>query len=817
MNGVPQFVAGNLMWSSLGTTWVTWSLEAANYAYATHRQKFDVRNRTKATLLALGREAVIMSICEPVEVDEIADAMARGVGARRHDDWDAHVADTKAMLQDVPLYRRRLYLSVVLPVESLTSAFRLGVSGFAGAFGVPPLPIGAEAVRQAKVAAKRIEKTLEMSFSRGADGNVGMRQVAEEELLWLFDRPVRRGIDEPAAPTPQRVGEASAGGVARSVRLEAALLTEAGTAHDRQGRPKLARKFLRVDTDRGAAYQTMLALSTMPAHFAFPGSEWLFGVEHLAFPIDWTMRIRTRSNEEARRKIKRKKNELGYQDGEYGAAGTPSSVQWAIDDLEHQQAALEANPVQPEMEVATYFVTWSPSLDELDQQVVQLRNVYESQQYPLHAPAGGQLKIFEAMQPGTRVPGWPFDYQQILLPEALATSVPFAGVDVGDPRGLVLGENLDSGTVRLAMFDPAYGPSGESPLGAKSGSLGILGDLGSGKSYLAKRLCHGTIARGGQIVVLDRTPMGEWVQFGAALPGHPQTIQVAEGAGVSLDPFRVFGVRDGLSIAIATLGMLARVGPAEPEGVAVAEACRSVAETSQPTLKGVVAELEQRGATDSAAMAVLRRLRAFEHEALALLLFGDGQPLDLSDADYIVFHAPNLDLPTPEEWEREHLARMMQPRKVVSQALLYLVTETARYISFSDLTRFSAVILEEAWAVLGNTNGVRVAKELIKDGRKHNAALWLISQNPHDFPTDELSAHLGARFLFRQADRNAARRSLELFGMDATEATVDLVTTDLREGDCLYRDLAGRTGLVHVLQSVKVLHDAARTDQRLAS
>lgn len=816
MNGVPQFVNEHLIWSSLGSCWGVWSVEASDYLYATHRRKFDIRDQTRAALLAVDTEALVMNICEPLSAEAVGRAMSLGVPDLRTSVWSDHVETTQSALAGVPMYRRRTFLAVALATESVSQSIRAGLSSFSSLFGAAPALVPDREVERAREQASRLESALRLNLGRvGTDE--GLRRATEAEVLWLFDRVAHRGIlEKPSTSEQQRALDASA----RRVRINGGLLIEAGTSADRRGRSPLARKFLRVDTDEGTAYQCMMALSVMPTHFTFPGSEWLLGVERVPFPVDWALRVRVRSNQEARRKINRKKTELGFQEGEYGTDGSgdaPASLSWALEDLEHQQAELEANPSQPEYEVSTYFATWSDSLETLDQQVNQLKNVFDAQRFPLHAPIGGQRGLYEAMVPGTRAPSWPNDFQQILMVDALAAGQPFTGVDVGDPRGLLLGENLNSGTVRPVLFDPAYGPSGEGPNGARSGSIGILGDLGSGKSYLAKKLCHGTVARGGQVVVFDRTPVGEWVRFGRALPGHPQTISVGEESTVSLDPLRVFGGDDGMSVAIATLGLLARVGPTEPEGVAIAEAVRSVASGVDASMKGVLERLELTGATDEAAQQVIRRLRTFAHEPLARMLFGDGSPLRLSDADYIVFHAPDLDLPAPEEWQHEHLARLLQPRKIVSQALLFLVAATARQISFSNTARFSAVVLEEAWAVLANTQGARVAQELIKDGRKHNAALWLVSQSPADFPSESLAAHLGSRFLFRQSDRTAARKSLELFGIDATDDTVDLLTSSLGEGQCLFRDIAGRTGLVQVLKSVDELHDAALTDQRKVS
>jgi hypothetical protein len=202
-------------------------------------------------------------------------------------------------------------------------------------------------------------------------------------------------------------------------------------------------------------------------------------------------------------------------------------------------------------------------------------------------------------------------------------------------------------------------------------------------------------------------------------------------------------------------------------------------------------------APDPAARGLARRLEHYRHSPTGQLAFGEGRPLSL-DADFIVFWAPNLALPDRETLASEHTAKMMLPEQVLGQALLYLVAAVGRRVVFSDPARFAAALYDEAWALLASPHGQNLLIEGVRDGRKHNGAIWLASQHPNDFAIDELEDLLGARFVFRQA-RRAIPASLRFLGVtDSVDAAVTL-EQGLNTGICLYRDVRDRVGLIQIL------------------
>ncbi|MDE0668751.1 MAG: ATP-binding protein, partial [bacterium] len=91
-----------------------------------------------------------------------------------------------------------------------------------------------------------------------------------------------------------------------------------------------------------------------------------------------------------------------------------------------------------------------------------------------------------------------------------------------------------------------------------------------------------------------------------------------------------------------------------------------------------------------------------------------------------------------------------------------------------------------------------VVVEALRDGRKHNAGVWLATQSPQDFAVSpELAQLLGNVALFGVTTEEAAHAAAQIAGVDPALAAPTLMA--LPTGVMLWRDVYGRTGLVDVL------------------
>ena len=357
----------------------------------------------------------------------------------------------------------------------------------------------------------------------------------------------------------------------------------------------------------------------------------------------------------------------------------------------------------------------------------------------------------------------------------------------------------------------------------RSPSLAAVGRLGSGKSFFLKRLCWDTIARGGQVVTIDRTRSGEYVRFASSLPGRVQVVRLDADADVCLDPMRTFDGDERSAVTLGFLSLLAGCSPHSDEGAALAEAVDAVVGRPHAQLGDVIDELQRMGENarepDPAARGLVRRLAHYRRVPAGQLAFGEGDPVSL-DADFIVFWAPNLALPDREMLESEHRSKMMLPEQVLGQALLYLVAAVGRHVVFHDPRRFAAALYDEAWALLASPYGQSLVIEGVRDGRKHNGAIWLASQHPNDFAVSELVDLLGSRFVFRQA-RQAIPAALNFLGAAQSTDAAQTLEKGLGNGQCLYRDVRERVGLIQITppflpglaEAFETAPQAARVDE----
>lgn len=802
-------IVGNLVWSTDGGVWGLWRVTPFAHAHTSASDKLAVHGRLRGLLIGLPAESMLLSVCERLDAWDVVANMLDDVDVDERPAWGDVCRSTADMLSDTPLDRRLYYVAAALDSQGRQGAWRdalrAAAEDVASSFGLSPMPVSDTELDVRRSQARALEVRL------GA--HVNLTRATAGEIRWLYARSLRRGQNEPVLDEGWEPPARSGGDERCTVLapLSDAVVKEGGYRDD-PDRPR-HRRYVRVDSGGVTSYQTCFALADMPHEFTFPGGggEWLYHVDDLGFPIDWCVRVRSVPNAESQTKVRRQHRQLIGQVDEYDGelTGAPPSLAEAIAAVDGQRSRLAANPTEPELQATMIFSIAATDLPELEDRAGAITALFEPHEYGVFRPTGGQSALLRSMLPGTGAAPVCRDYTQFLMPADLAAGAPFCGPEVGDPRGLLLGVTLDGGGGSPVLLDPTYGPRV-----GRTASLAAVGALGSGKSFFLKRLCWDTIARGGQVVTIDRTSIGEYVSFANVVPGRAQVVRLATDTDVCLDPLRTFGGDERVAVTLGFLSLLAGCSAHSDEGAALAEAVHIVADRPDARLGDVVDELHRLGADeeqpDEAARSLARRLAHYRRLGVGRLAFGEGDPVSL-DADCIVFWAPNMALPDRDTLVHEHLARQMLPEQIVGHALLYLVAAVGRKVVFQDPSRFGAALYDEAWALLASPHGQRLLLEGIRDGRKHNGAIWLASQHPNDLGTGELVDLVGSRFVFRQSPGAAAAATRFLGAEDSVEAA-HVLGNGLGTGQCLYRDVRDRVGLIQVLEpALEELRDAFDT------
>src|SRR6266540_4825801 len=701
---------GHIAFCADGAIHACWRLEQATYRYRSRLEKLALHAQIRAGLMQLSGNARLWSICRCVEPAEVGERMIDGLPMGLHT-WEDEALATVDLLVEAthpgPFYRQT-YLAVQLPTRGRAERLvNTAAAHLARRAGTLPPPPTVEEVDQARRDADRI--------AAGLGGAFTLTPVTPGELRWLTARAARRGVDEPVWQPgmwpwqPHPGAEGNLFRLAADVWLDhpddvaAVLRTRSVGRHAGRARLHLPRRYVTVRSHlpdgEHVGYQTCVVLAGLPREGEFPGGELFDLLDTLPDPVDWTAFLTARSNEDARRAARRQFRHLIGQVDEWSAdeTGPPPDLEMALDSIQAEMENLAANGQTPELETTIVFTLAATHPDQLDEQAGRLARLLTGMDASVTRPVGSQRSLYAATLPLGPAGQVVRDYRQYLDPDALAGLMPTASTALGDPTGMLAGYTLDAGSPRAVFIDPARGPREQ-----RTGSVGIVGALGSGKSWHGKNLMWATVARGGQAITLDRN--GEYARAATVLPGYDfGRVKVVEltpdqAGTVTVDPMRLFAGEDRTRFTIGFLSLLAGVGAYDPRATELAQAVHDVADRGPAgTSRDVLHLLSERGALRADADQLARQLDAVARgRTLARLVFDpDGQPLDLTggDVDAVVLYAPTLALPSREKLANPELAARMLPEEIVGLALAYLLAAIQRRFLFADRGRFALALL----------------------------------------------------------------------------------------------------------------------------
>jgi hypothetical protein len=459
-----------------------------------------------------------------------------------------------------------------------------------------------------------------------------------------------------------------------------------------------------------------------------------------------------------------------------------------------------------EVQSVTVLSVWGPTAAICDARARALASLLGGADYRAVRPAGLQEALFLLGLPGTTRPGVVREFTQHQVSEDWALGGAFTLGEVGDPNGMFLGLDLDCGTTRPVMINVADAPKHDA-----SASLGIVGDLGAGKSVLQKLIAEAVWARGGCAICIDRTPVREWATFArTAAKGRVQIIDAAQ-AEVSIDPLRMFDGPEGRHYALSYLTLQLGIGPMSTNGEVLHHAVEKAAASDAPSMRRVLQVLEEMatsevGKRQDAASTLAGLVRVVATNSLARMVFDPTLPpvrLDASStSDMIVITTAGLKLPPKAAFANPEVLHQQPLEALIGRAVLYLIAALARQTAFEDPERFTAVVADELYWLTSSAEGTALIHEILHDGRKHGAGLLAASHDAEELGPDR--GLMAYRALARTADRGRARRGLEFVGLDPNDPELlRLVTTGLspvgqrgREGEFLLACPRQNTGRI---------------------
>ncbi len=540
---------------------------------------------------------------------------------------------------------------------------------------------------------------------------------------------------------------------------------------------------LRVESEAGTSHQALLVVGALPDEAVFPGAdvELLFAPLECGFPVDAVFTAEWVANRSAQ-KLAQKRMVDADQQAKRGGASASTARRSGPPTAPTPRAS--SRRVSAPRIARRSCARRSPSrlarrvAEELEERVERLRA--EFGRVELHRPLGEQHRLFLGAMPAQPFPVR--DYLAHLLPEQLGAMVPTAISHAGSEIGPYIGYAL-TGSRAPIQFDLAEASRTDRPP-----TVLLTGSLGSGKTMALETLLYQAFLQGSSPIV-DIDPKGDHRLD--RLPGVAERMEAIELGPDEryrglLDPMRV-GTEEtragphlrlsGRDPARAGAGASGRRRSARAIAAAEAAGARTTGEVFDELRRSHAV-----GASDCA-----EALEVHLEAGLAQLGYGQpGQELPTSAAPQVVsLRIRNLARPLPDGAARSFRRTSGSARRCCG------CSPPTRFGSAPPTrTTHSVLALDEAWALLTDSQGQALLDRLSRMGRSMNITPILASQIVGDAAA--LEPLVGTYLAFGVETEAEAERALELLRLDPDDEVLRQRLLGFRAGRCYLRDVEGR-------------------------
>ncbi|MTT31606.1 ATP/GTP-binding protein [Terrilactibacillus sp. BCM23-1] len=555
-------------------------------------------------------------------------------------------------------------------------------------------------------------------------------------------------------------------------------------------------RYLKIEQEDQTTYVSYFTINSIVRELDFPSSEiFYYQQQQFTFPIDTSMNVEIVTNKKALTTVRNKKKELKDLDNHAWQSNNESGndVMDALDSVNELEANLDQT--KEAMYKLSYVIrVAAPDLDELKRRCNEVMDFYDDLSIKLVRPFGDMIGLHGEFLPASK--RYMNDYIQYVTSDFLAGLGFGAAQMLGEPEGIYIGYNLDTG--RNVYLKPSLAAQGVKGSVTNALAAAFLGSLGGGKSFSNNLLVYYAVLYGGQAVIVDpKSERGGWKE---TLPEMVEEINIInltreERNKGLLDPYVIMKqTKDGESLAIDILTFLTGISSRDGEKFpTLRKAIRRVTQSNRRGLLCVIDELYKEGTTVASSMA--DHIDSIKDSNLGHLLFSDGTTLQSISLDkqLNIIQVADLVLPDAETEFKEYTTV-----ELLSVAILIVISTFALDFIHSDRSVFKIVGLDEAWSFLQVAQGKTLSNKLVRAGRAMNAGVYFVTQNADDLLDEKMKNNIGLKFAFRSTDIHEIKKTLEFFGVDKEDEHNQKRLRDLENGQCLISDLYGRVGVIQI-------------------
>lgn len=553
-------------------------------------------------------------------------------------------------------------------------------------------------------------------------------------------------------------------------------------------------RYLKLMNEEDSVYAAYFTINEVVGDLEFPSSEILYEQQaQFDFPVDASINVEIVPNRKALTTVRNKKKELNDLDNHAYNSGneTSDNVTDALEDVAELEADLSRS--KESMYKMSYIIrVTATDKEELKLRCASVRDYYDGFGIKLVRPFGNMLSMQKEFLPASnRAMN---DYIQYVTSDFLAGLGFGAAQMIGEVYGLYIGYCKETG--RNVYIRPHLAAQGV--LGTVTNALSAvwLGTLGGGKSFWNKLLQYFIIHSGGRILSID--PKGEYSDFKEDLPEIADRISIVnltseeENCGM-LDPYVIMEhVRDAENLALDILTYLTGIDSQDGKKYPVLK--KALSKVSKSETRGMLRVIEElRKMNTETANSVADHIESFADTGFAGLLFSDGTVRNTISLEkqWNIIQVQDLVLP-----EKEKTPDTYSLTERLSIAMLIAISTFSLDFIRGDRSVFKVVNIDEAWSILNVAQGKALSNKLVRAGRSMNAAIYFVTQNTNDMPDEKIRNNIGMKFAFRSTDIEEIKNTLTFFGLDPENEYNQKVLRNLKNGECLYQDIRGRTSVI---------------------
>lgn len=553
-------------------------------------------------------------------------------------------------------------------------------------------------------------------------------------------------------------------------------------------------RYLKITNEDKEIFVAYFTINSIVGELEFPQSElFYYQQQQFSFPIDTSMNIEVVPNRKALSTVRNKKKELKDLDNHAWESEneTANNVVEALDSVNELESTLDQT--KESMYKLSYVIrVTAPSLDELKKRCNEVRDFYDDFNVKLVRPFGDMLGLHSEFIPSAK--RFMSDYVQYVTSDFISSLGFGATQNLGEREGIYVGFNVDTG--RNVFIKPDLAAQGIKGTTTNALAAAFLGSLGGGKSFSNNLLVYYAVLFGGKAVILDpKSERGNWQEDLFHIEDEVNIINLTseeKNRGL-LDPFVILkNVKDSESLAIDTLTFLTGISSRDGERFpTLRKAIRTVAQSERRGLLRVIEELRQENSAISNSIA--DHIESFVDYDFAQLLFSDGQVENTISLDKLlnVIQVADLVLPDANTMMEEYTTMEM-----LSVSMLMVISTFALDFIHSDTSIFKIVDLDEAWSFLQVAQGKTLSMKLVREGRAMNAGVYFVTQNANDLLDEKMKNNIGMKFAFRSTDINEIKNTLEFFRLDKEDEGNQNRLRNLENGQALFQDIWGHTGVI---------------------